>query len=131
MSRFLVDTQLLLWSAAGSRKLPAAVARLFRDGRHEFYMSAASLWEVAIKASLGRADFQVDAAELRGVLADNGFRELPIACSHAVAIKSAQPVTGEGANHAVCNYAHAIVARIADVDIASGIDRHCLRILFI
>ena len=49
-------------------------------------MSAASLWEVAIKASLGRADFQVDAAELRGVLADNGFRELPIACSHAVAI---------------------------------------------
>jgi len=86
VSRFLVDTQLLLWSASGSRKLPAAVARLFRDGRHEFYASAASLWEVAIKTSLGRDDFQVDAAELREVLLENGFRELPVTCAHAVAV---------------------------------------------
>ncbi len=37
MSRFLVDTQLLLWNVYGSRKLPARVARLFRDGRHQFF----------------------------------------------------------------------------------------------
>lgn len=86
MSRFLVDTQLLLWSASGSRKLPAAVTRLFRDGRHEFHVSAASLWEVAIKACLGRADFAVDAGELRDVLVENGFRELPITCAHAVVL---------------------------------------------
>ena len=86
MSRFLVDTQLLLWSASGSRKLPAAVARLFGDGRHEFHVSAASLWEVAIKASLGRADFAVDAVQLRDVLVENGFRELPVTCGHAVAV---------------------------------------------
>lgn len=92
MSRFLVDTQLLLWSAAGSRKLPAAVARLFRDGRHEFHVSAASLWEVAIKASLGRADFSVDAAQLRDVLVANGFRELPITCGHAVAVAKLPPI---------------------------------------
>ena len=92
MSRFLVDTQLLLWSASGSRKLPAAVARLFRDGRHEFYVSAASLWEVAIKTSLGRADFAVNAAELRDVLVENGFRELPITCGHAVAVSALPPI---------------------------------------
>lgn len=88
MSRFLVDTQLLLWSASGSRKLPAPVARLFRDGGHEFYVSAASLWEVAIKASLGRPDFQVDAGELRDVLVENGFRELSITGAHAVAVST-------------------------------------------
>jgi PIN domain nuclease of toxin-antitoxin system len=88
VSRFLVDTQLLLWSASGSRRLPAAVGRLFRDGRHEFYVSAASLWEVAIKASLGRADFQVDAARLREVLGANGFRELPITGAHAVTVST-------------------------------------------
>jgi PIN domain nuclease of toxin-antitoxin system len=92
VSRFLVDTQLLLWSASASRKLPAAVARLFRDGRHEFYMSAASLWEVAIKASLGRKDFAVDAAELRDVLTANGFRELAITCGHAVAVSRLPPI---------------------------------------
>jgi len=85
VSRFLVDTQLLLWNATGSRRLPARVGRLFRDGRHEFYASAASLWEVAIKASLGRADFAVDASRLREVLVDNGFRELPVTGNHAAA----------------------------------------------
>jgi PIN domain nuclease of toxin-antitoxin system len=92
VSRFLVDTQLLLWSASGSRRLPAAVARLFRDGRHEFHVSAASLWEVAIKASLGRADFAVDATALRGALVTNGFRELPITCGHAVAVSRLPPI---------------------------------------
>ena len=51
MSRFLVDTQVLLWNVYGSRRLPAKVARLFQDGRHEFFYSAASLWEIAVKAA--------------------------------------------------------------------------------
>jgi len=86
VSRFLVDTQLLLWSASGSRKLPAAVGRLFRDGRHQFHVSAASLWEVAIKTSLGRADFHVDVGDFREVLLGNGFREVAITAGHAVAV---------------------------------------------
>ena len=92
MSRFLVDTQLLLWSAAGSRKLPAAMTRLFRDGRHEFFVSAVSLWEVSIKASLGRPDFTVDSGELRDVLVENGFHELAVSCAHAVALSRLPPI---------------------------------------
>lgn len=86
MSRFLVDTQLLLWNVYGSRKLPARVARLFRDGRHQFFYSAASLWEIAIKASRGREDFTADAAAIRETLEDNGFDELPVTAQHAVAL---------------------------------------------
>jgi len=92
VSRFLVDTQLLLWSASASRRLPAAVGRLFREGRHQFHFSAASLWEVAIKTSLGRADFAVEAAQLRDVLITNGFHELPITCGHAVAVSGLPPI---------------------------------------
>jgi PIN domain nuclease of toxin-antitoxin system len=86
MSRFLVDTQLLLWNVYGSRKLPARVARLFRDGRHQFFYSAASLWEIAIKAGLGRAHFVADTAAIRETLEDNGFAELPVSAQHAVAV---------------------------------------------
>jgi PIN domain nuclease of toxin-antitoxin system len=86
MSRFLVDTQLLLWNVYGSRKLPAKVARLFRDGRHEFFFSAASLWEIAIKAARGREDFVADTAAIRDTLEANGFRELPVSAQHAVAV---------------------------------------------
>jgi PIN domain nuclease of toxin-antitoxin system len=86
MSRFLVDTHLLLWNVYGSRKLPARVARLFREGRHEFFYSAASLWEIAIKAARGREDFVADVAAIRDTLEANGFHELAVAGQHAVAL---------------------------------------------
>jgi PIN domain nuclease of toxin-antitoxin system len=92
MSRFLVDTQLLLWNVYGSRKLPAAVGRLFRDGRHQFFYSAASLWEIAIKAARGREDFVADTAAIRDALEENGFKELPVAAEHAVAVSSLPPI---------------------------------------
>lgn len=95
MSRFLVDTQVLLWNVYGSKKLPARVARLFRDGRHQFFYSAASLWEIAIKAARGRDDFVADAAEIRDALEDNGFLELQIAGEHAVAVSKLPPIHGD------------------------------------
>lgn len=91
MSRFLVDTQLLLWNVYGSRKLPARVARLFGDG-HQFFYSAASLWEIAIKASRGRADFAADTGAVRDALDENGFHELAITAQHALAVASLPPV---------------------------------------
>jgi PIN domain nuclease of toxin-antitoxin system len=92
MSRFLVDTQLLLWNVYGSRKLPVRVARLFRDGRHQFFYSAASLWEIAIKAARGREDFVADTAAIRDALEANGFHELPVAAQHAVQLSSLPPI---------------------------------------
>ena len=87
MSRFLVDTQLLLWNAWGSHKLPARVGRLFRDGRHEFFASVASIWEVAIKSGRGGKGFYTSAAALRENILENGFHELPVTGSHAAAIE--------------------------------------------
>ena len=87
MSRFLVDTQLLVWNANRSRKLPVRVERLFRDARHEFFASVASLWEVAIKATLGKKGFDAGAASLRESLAESGFRELQVSGTHAEAVE--------------------------------------------
>ncbi|HEY2628421.1 MAG TPA: type II toxin-antitoxin system VapC family toxin [Usitatibacter sp.] len=95
MSRFLVDTQLLLWNVSASRKLPARVARLFRDGRHEFFYSAVSLWEIAIKAALGRDDFIADAATILEALDENGFHELSITARHAVAVSRLPVIHGD------------------------------------
>ncbi len=92
MSRFLVDTQLLLWNVYGSRKLPARVTRLFQDGRHQFFYSAASIWEIAIKAARGREDFVADTAAIRDTLEANGFHELQVAAEHAVAVSSLPPI---------------------------------------
>lgn len=90
--KLLLDTHLLLWTAGGPRKLPAAALALIDDQANELIFSAASIWEVAIKNSLGRNDFRVDARLLRRGLLDNGYIELPISSEHAVATDSLPPL---------------------------------------
>ena len=48
--------------------------------------SAASIWEVAIKNGLGRADFSVDPRVLRRGLLEHGYVELPVTGAHAAAV---------------------------------------------
>ena len=76
--RVLLDTHLLLWAAGGSDQLSAAARSWLEDPQNELMFSPASLWEVSIKRSLGRADFRVDPRLLRRGLLDNGYTELPI-----------------------------------------------------
>jgi PIN domain nuclease of toxin-antitoxin system len=90
--RLLVDTQLLLWGAARSRRLPAAARRLLEDPRHEVFVSAASLWEIAIKLALRRPGFDVDLKVLRPAIARMGFAELPVTGAHAERVASLPPV---------------------------------------
>jgi PIN domain nuclease of toxin-antitoxin system len=86
--KLLLDTHLLLWAAGTSDRLPASARKLLDDPQNEPIFSSASLWEVAIKHGLGRADFRVDARLLRRGLLDNGYGELPITSEHAVALDS-------------------------------------------
>ena len=67
-------------------RLGEAATALMADPENALYFSVASLWEVAIKSSLGREDFQVDTARLRRGLVDNGYIELPIVAGHAIAV---------------------------------------------
>ena len=84
--RLLLDTHLLLWAALGSAKLPAGARDLIVEPGTEPVVSAASLWEIAIKNGLGRADFKVDPHLLHRSLLDNGYAELPVTGAHAVEV---------------------------------------------
>ncbi|MFC5506228.1 MULTISPECIES: type II toxin-antitoxin system VapC family toxin [Hyphomicrobiales] len=88
----LLDTHLLLWNAGRPDLLSAEARRIIDSADSELYFSAASLWEIAIKASLGRSDFSVDARLLRRGLLDHGFAELPVTSEHAVAIDGLPPI---------------------------------------
>ncbi len=90
--KLLLDTHLLLWAAAEPGRLPARARALIKDPANELLFSAASLWEIAIKCGLGRADFRVDPRLLRRGLLDNGYDELPITSEHAVAVESLPPL---------------------------------------
>ena len=86
MSHVLLDTQLLLWAAAGDEQLPDAIVTRLEDEETQPLFSAATLWETVIKAGLGRKDFTVDASMLRRGLLDNGYQELPITSAHTLGV---------------------------------------------
>jgi PIN domain nuclease of toxin-antitoxin system len=90
--RLLVDTHLLLWAAARSRRLSKAARKLLEDPQNEVHFSAASLWEIAIKAGHRKADFKVDVSALRVALGEMGFVELPVSGAHAERLTSLPPV---------------------------------------
>jgi PIN domain nuclease of toxin-antitoxin system len=83
----LLDTHLLLWLAADPARLPEALREELADRRIPLLFSLASLWEVAIKASLGRPDFRVDALDLRQGLLREGLLEQPIEAAHCLALQ--------------------------------------------
>ncbi|MBX3133861.1 MAG: type II toxin-antitoxin system VapC family toxin [Gemmatimonadaceae bacterium] len=84
--KFLLDTQLLLWSAGQPRRLTRAARALIAAPEHELMFSAASIWEIAIKCSLGRDDFRAEPGVLRRALVDNGYAELPVTGAHAARV---------------------------------------------
>jgi PIN domain nuclease of toxin-antitoxin system len=86
--KLLLDTQLLLWAAGYPERLSAAARKELSDDSNELVFSAASIWEITIKSSLGRDDFQVQPRVLRRGLIENGYLELPITGDHAVNVDS-------------------------------------------
>jgi PIN domain nuclease of toxin-antitoxin system len=81
--RLLIDTQLLIWAAEDDKRLPAQARRLITTKENELYFSVASLWEIAIKRGLKRADFAIDPRFLRRGLISNLYNELAITSEHA------------------------------------------------
>jgi PIN domain nuclease of toxin-antitoxin system len=85
--RLLLDTQIFLWSLDQTRRIPASAREVIEAPANSVFVSAAVIWEIAIKASLGR--LVMPAAALRRLpdLVDAyGFDELPVLARHAAAV---------------------------------------------
>ena len=86
--RLLLDTHILMWAASGSDLLSARAREMLKSPNTERLFSTVNLWEVAIKSNLGRADFNIDVSNLRGLALHNGYQELPITIDHIVFLAS-------------------------------------------
>lgn len=88
----LIDTHVLLWAAFDQKRVPSAARALILDRSNALWFSVASLWEVAIKRSLERADFQVEAGPLRAGLLAAGYAEMPVEGRHVLALATLPPL---------------------------------------
>ncbi len=84
--KYLLDTHVLLWLASASHRIPPNTRELLEEPTAELIFSVVNLWEIVIKASLERQDFQVDIRILRRTLLDNGYSELPVLAEHVMAV---------------------------------------------
>lgn len=81
--RLLLDTHVFIWAVTDSRKLKAA-ARQQMLAADQIYVSAASIWEIAIKVRLGK--IEGDPERLALAIEDSGFIELPVSARHAARV---------------------------------------------
>jgi PIN domain nuclease of toxin-antitoxin system len=86
--RLLLDTHVFLWAVTGNRRLKPS-AREFLSQADAVYVSAASIWEVAVKARLGK--IEADAMSLSSAIESSGFHELPVSARHAAAVAQLPP----------------------------------------
>jgi PIN domain nuclease of toxin-antitoxin system len=83
--RALLDTHAFLWWITDDPQLSSRAREIIADGCNELFFSAASGWEIAIKARLGRLEVPEDLERfLTEQLSRNAIRALPIYLSHAL-----------------------------------------------
>lgn len=85
--KLLLDTHLLLWAVGMPEKLSKSAMTLLCAEENNLFFSAASLWEIMIKASLKKKNFQIDVPTFRRGLLDNAYTELPILTQHVLALE--------------------------------------------
>ncbi len=78
----LLDTNVLLAMLLAPQRLPEATCTALADSRNAVWFSAASLWEIAIKCSLDRADFDFRPEDIHVLAQDSGLTELPVEAAH-------------------------------------------------
>jgi PIN domain nuclease of toxin-antitoxin system len=84
--RLLLDTHVLLWALATPERLAPAIRDQIEDPANVVLFSAASIWEIAIKARLGRADFQQRPTQVVEAARVSGFTELPVLAAAAARV---------------------------------------------
>ncbi|MDE1947781.1 MAG: type II toxin-antitoxin system VapC family toxin [Burkholderiales bacterium] len=87
----LLDTHVALWAITDSPKLPAKAREMIESPRSSVWISAATVWEIAIKRSLGRGDMPVSSQDAVRYFRESGYRFLPVEAEHAAAVEDLPP----------------------------------------
>jgi len=82
----LLDTNVLLAALIAPRRMQAQTLRRLEAPENTVLFSTASIWEIAIKASLGRDDFDFDSRDIEQLARQTGFTELPVLAEHCHAV---------------------------------------------
>ncbi|HXV61484.1 MAG TPA: type II toxin-antitoxin system VapC family toxin [Vicinamibacteria bacterium] len=81
--KLLLDTHALLWWSTLDGKLSRKAKRGIASENNDVFVSAASAWEIATKARIGKLEWPATAGTVNSYVLEQGFRALPISLEHA------------------------------------------------
>lgn len=84
--RLLLDTNVLIWLARGT--VSQTVRTLYEDPDNEICISTATVWEIAIKRSLGKLHFPFELQALLHRYEKQGCFVVPVEARHAARVES-------------------------------------------
>jgi PIN domain nuclease of toxin-antitoxin system len=95
--RLLVDTHLAIWAVTNDARLSSRAQALLTDPQNSTFVSAASIWEIALKHRLARdrADMPISGEDAVRFFERAGFQLLPVSPAHAAAIDQLRTVRAD------------------------------------
>lgn len=94
--RLLLDTHVAIWAMNKPARLPPAIRRLIANPRNGIWVSAVTIWEIAIKRPLERRDAPaITAPQAIRHFVDSGYTLLPVTEHHAAAVEDLPLLHGD------------------------------------
>jgi PIN domain nuclease of toxin-antitoxin system len=93
--RLLLDTHIALWAIADDARLPTKARHLIEDAENDILVSAATIWEIAIKHGLGRGGtnaMPISAPAALDWFGKAGYGLIDITTAHAAAVETLPPL---------------------------------------
>ena len=93
--KYLVDTHLLIWTVLDSAKLSDVAKKILEEDDGEYYFSAASVWEIALKRQKHPEQFPFTATAARELFLAAGFIERVVSSKHSAAVEDLPHLHGD------------------------------------
>ena len=93
--RYLLDTHIVIWAMVDSEMLSDKARAILHSSGNTFYLSSASVWEVAIKHSAKPNEIPVTAEQVVRFCRESGIVELPVSFRHSLVVSGLPPHHGD------------------------------------
>jgi PIN domain nuclease of toxin-antitoxin system len=90
--KLLLDTHAFIWWDSDPAQLSAAALSALCDPANEVWLSVASVWEMVIKAQLGKLTLRLPLVGIVSQQQANGLRVLPVTLAHVLAVEGLPPI---------------------------------------
>ncbi|MGK9167979.1 type II toxin-antitoxin system VapC family toxin [Inquilinus limosus] len=91
--RLLLDTHVAIWALVSPDVMPESIRALIADPANAVHISAASIWEIAIKHSMARRSAPpFSGAQAIGYFEQAGYALLPVSAEHAAGVEVLPPL---------------------------------------